>query len=371
MKNTENDRVFNEVYTLLNVAPNDEMTAFTFKVNLIQEAISEGNGYAEIERNRRGEPIALHLLDSRKVERLRNYKSGEIVYKVIGGSFDGTDAYIPYRDMLHLPNLVTTQGQIGQGLVGYAQETLGISLSANQMAGNLFGNGGIPSGILTAEGTLSDEAFERIKASWDAATGGRKTGSTAILEEGLKYSPVSVPPDMLQFLESRKFGVLELARFLGLPPTKLFDGDSATYNNIEHSNLEVATDTLDTWARNLESEIDVKLLSKRRNGLRAEFDMYAVFRGDMTTRANYFQKMMQNAAITPNEIRRKEGLPPYESGDRFYVATNNFSPADRIDEVIDAQISSKTSNDSNEEEETEVEQELNAAAVEYLRKRTR
>jgi phage portal protein BeeE len=160
---------------------------------------------------------------------------------------------------------------------------------------------------------------------------------------------------------------------LGVPPTKLFDGDSATYNNIEHANLEVATDTLDSWARALESEIDVKLLNNRRAGRRAEFDLYAVFRGDMETRAKYFTALMQNAAMTPNEIRKKEGMAPYADGDKFFIATNNFSPMDRLDEIVDANIASKNRSNEPEDEPTPSPEEetLEAVAKDYLKQRTK
>jgi HK97 family phage portal protein len=365
VKSRNNERVDNAIYTILNVAPNDEMNSYDFKVNIIQQAIVSGNGYAEIERNRVGEPVALHLLNHKQVQKLRA-PDNTILYHVRGEG-DVPDVYLPYQDVFHVKNFITVDGQIGNGVSYYAQTTLGIAIAADNTAGALFANGGMPGGTLEVPGRLSDEAYARVKEDWKASHGGQKTGGTAILEEGMKYSPVTFSPDHLQFLESRKFGVLEIARFLGLPPTKLFDGDSATYNNIEHSNLEVATDTLDAWARSLESEADVKLLNKRRGGLRTEFDMYAVFRGDMATRATYFKAMLQNAAVSPNEIRNKEGLPPYEGGDRFFIPTNNLTPHDRLDEVIDSQVASK--NPEPTEERDESEEELNNLAVAYFKKK--
>lgn len=370
VKDKDNNVVENRVYTLLNVAPNSEMSAFDFKVSLIQSAINYGNGYAEIERNVLGQPVALWPMTARDVQLMR-YPDNSLGYRIVGGSSlnPGDDAYLLPRDVFHLKNFVTSNGVTGQGVVSYAINTLGISLGADSFANGLYSNGGLPSGVLEVEGTLSDEAFERVRQSWKESHGGRKTGGTAILEEGIKYNPVSMAPDVLQFLESRKFNVLEIARFLGVPPTKLFDGDSATYNNIEHSNLEVATDTLDSWARSLEGEADIKLLNLRRGGLRTEFDMYAVFRGDMETRSKYFSSMMQNAAITPNEIRKKEGLAPYEGGDRYFVAVNNFSPADRIDEIVDSNISKKT--ESNNNTSTDDDVSVEAAVKDFLLSRTK
>ena len=377
IKDRKNNSDYGAIFKLLNIAPNKEMNAFVFKVSIIQNSINTGNGYAEIERDFLGRPVALHLIDPYGVTKVRNEITGEIAYRVDGThTVSGQTVYLPPKDVLHIPNFCTANGQIGQGLVHYARTVLGIAISADKFAGAMYENSGMVTGVLEVPGHLSDEAFSRLKEDWKSNHGGKKTGGTAILEEGTKFNAISLSPDVLQFLESRKFSVLEVARFLGLPPTKLFDGDSATYNNIEHSNLEVALDTLDAWARNLESEIDVKLLNSLSGDKYSQFDMYAIFRGDMKTRAEYFNKMMQNGAITPNEIRSKEGMAPYEGGDRFYIAVNNFTPSDRVDEVIDAQVSSKSGETEKEDtaeddKEDENEKELQAVAIDFLKRRTK
>lgn len=275
----------------------------------------------------------------------------------------------PY-DVFHLPNFHTRDGLIGQGVVAYGKEVLGISIAADSMAGGLFRNGGVPSGVLTHPGTLSDEAYTRLKQSWLDQAGGKKMGATALLEEGTTYSPVNFPPEALQFLQSRQFSVLDIARFLGLPPTKLFDVVAAKYANVENSNLEVATDTLDSWATNLEMEADIKLLGGQYGGRYSDIDLYDIFRGDMTTRATYFKAMMSIGAMTPNQIREREGLAGYAEGDNYYIATNNFTPVDRMDEIIDADITQKTkpAPSGAQPDQTKQKQadELAAATIKYL-----
>ena len=255
----------------------------------------------------------------------------------------GGTIYLQPRDVYHLPNFHTKDGLVGQGVVAYGRDVLGIQIAADNMAAGLFHNSGIPSGMLEHPGKLTDEAYNRLKESWAEQQGGKKTGSTSILEEGMKYSPINISNMALQFLESRQFGVLEIARFLGVPPTKLFDVTASTYSNVEQSNLEVATDTLDTWATNLEMEADVKILNNRYGGRFTDIDLYAVFRGDMKSRSDYFKAMLSIGAMTPNQIRAREGLPGYgKVGDNYYIATNNFTPVNRMDELIDADIEQKT-----------------------------
>lgn len=343
VKDKDNKIVDGAIANLLSLAPNSEMNAFMFRLMMVGQAIIKGNAYAEIERSTNGTPLAMWPLRSDDVDLLRT-TSGELVYRVTSAGANGVSnepVYLQPKDVFHVRNFHTKDGLVGQGVVAYAIETLGITLAADQMASGIFHNGGIPSGVLTHPGTLSDAAYKRLKDSWDAQNGGRKAGGTSILEEGATYTAINVDPETLQFLQSRQFSVLEMARFLGVPPTKLFDVTAATYSNVENANLEVATDTLDAWAVNFEMEADVKLLSNRFNGRFTELDLYSVFRGDMKTRADYFKALMSVGAITPNQIRAREGMAPYKEGDNYYIATNNFTPVNRMDEVIDAEIESK------------------------------
>lgn len=374
VKDTDNNVLMNDrVNRLLKVAPNDESTSFLFRLFLIQSAIIYGNGYAEIERDTLGRVVALWPIPARHVDIFRD-ENNELIYRIIGGDIrNNGDAYLRKKDIYHLRNFHSKDGIVGLGIIEYAAETLGISLGADKFANALFTNGGLPSGVLQIDGKLSEEALKRVKESWENAHGGRKTGGTAVLEEGLSYSSISHDPQVLQFLESREFSVLEIARFLGLPPTKLFDNKAATFNNIENANLEVATDTLDAWARNMEAEADVKLLNNGFNGRKTEFDLQAIFRGDMDTRSQYFGRMMQVGAMTPNEIRKQEGKAPYEGGDRYYIATNNYTPSDRVDEVVDAQVGANMPEPEVPEEAPEEESSeeiLNQAAIRYLQSKS-
>ena len=370
VKDANNKKLNNSISQMLNLKPNSEMNSMMFKLFLMQSTIIHGNGFAEIERDSLGRIVALWPIPATDVQVTR--WEGELLYRIIGGSlsYQGEDAFLKPEDVYHIRNFYTVDGIYGQGVVAYGSETLGISLGADRFANSLFSNGGMPSGVLEVEGQLSPEAQKRLIEGWRSAYGGRKVGGTAVLEDGVKYNSISHDPQVLQFLESRKFSVLEIARFLRVPPTKLFDSETSTYNNIEHENLAVATDTLDAWARMLEIEADVKLLSNGFAGRKTEMDISAIFRGDMNTRSQYFSRMMQNGAITPNEIRESEGREPYAEGDEFYIATNNFTPVSRMNEVIDAQLKNSSQKQEPAKEaakEDESEKELNNAITDYIR----
>lgn len=352
------------VSILLNVAPNPEMTAMAWKMWAILRAITHGNAFSEIERDMLGRPVNIWPITA-PVDIVRDV-NGKLFYRT--ASETSGDIYLEPRDVFHVKNFHTKDGLYGQGVVSYAIDSLGISLGADRMAKNLFQNGGIPSGVLTHPGTLSDESYERLKKSWIENNGGENSSGTALLEEGMKFEAMNMDPQVLQFLDSRKFGVIEIARFLGLPPTKLFDMATSTYSNVENANLEVATDTLDAWVVNLELEADVKLLNRRFAGRYSEIDLYAVFRGDMSSRSAYFKNMMAVGAITPNQIREKEGMAPYPEGDKYYIATNNFTPADMIEEVIQSQIDSNNTPPAAAKPKPE-DKEVTQALVTYLTKK--
>lgn len=369
IKDATNNPIEGPLSTLLSLSPNPEMSSFFFRILTVSNAIIHGNFYAEIERNTVGTPIALWPLNSREVEVLRTTK-GDLTYRVTSNNANtpggNSQVYLQPRDVYHIKNFHTKDGIVGQGVVAYAVETLGISLAADQMASGIFNNGGIPSGTLTHPGTLSDAAYARLKESWAEQHSGRKAGGTSILEEGTKYEAINTPPEALQFLESRQFGVLEIARFLGVPPTKLFDITAATYSNVENANLEVATDTLDSWAVNLEMEADIKLLNNRYGGRYTQLDLFSVFRADSKARADYFKAMMSIGAITPNQVRQMEGLPGYGAvGDNYYIATNNLTPVNRLNDVIDAEIAGKKSPKAPASSDAPKNQ-LEEAAVRYL-----
>ena len=175
---------------------------------------------------------------------------------------DGSSVYLRKDEMLHLRNIHTEDGVNGLALINYAKKALGIAHGADKMAGGLFANSGLPSGTLETEGVLSPEVIERLKEDWKKKFGGNKAGGVSVLEQGMKFSPINFAPDVMQFLESRQFSVVEIARFLGVPPSKLYVLEAQSYNNIEHSNLEVSNDTIDVWARNFEGEVNMKLLTK-------------------------------------------------------------------------------------------------------------
>lgn len=355
---TFNNQVVNgdeEVYELLNISPNEEMTSFSWKVMLIVHCFTKGNFFNEIVRDNTGKVRAIVPIIDHDIQMVRTTE-GTLLYQLSNTKSDSI-VYLRKEEVLHFKNLHTDDGINGLSLINYAARTLGIAHGADKMAGNMFANGGMPAGTLKTEAVLSDEVIERLKDNWKTKFGGNKAGGIAVLEQGMSFDPINFAPDVLQFLESRQFSVVEIARYLGVPPSKLYVLEAQSYNNIEHSNLEVSNDTIDVWAKNIEGEVNMKLLRSKK--LKSDLDLYAINRGDMDTRSSYFTKMVGIGALSPNEVRQKEGKAPYKGGDEKYISTNNLSPISRHDEIIDAQIKDKENKKDTDKNNKEIEKTLN------------
>lgn len=357
------------VYKLLNTNPNEEMNAMGFKLWMLQVAINKGMAYAEIVRSLNGTPIGLYPVHP---DFIRPYRHTDgVLYYYYNNPNSGREYVLTPSDLLIFRNLHTYDGSHSYGIMEYASNTLGIAIGADSFAKDTYESGGLPSGVLEYEGKLKDAEFERLKESWKLMT--QKQGSTPILESGVKYKPLSHSPDILQLLDSRKFSVEEIARYLGVPVSKLFADGGAKYSSNEQANLEVVSDTLDAWAKFCECEIDYKLLGKNHNGVYCELDLFEIFRGDMVTRSTYYKNMMSTGSITPNEIREREGYAPYKDGNNYYIATNNYTPANRLDEYFDSIINKRGESalpppKEEDEDEKKAKAEITNAVVEVLKK---
>lgn len=332
LKDKDEEKInINNIDNILNLSSNTWSSSFHVKYYLILKAILNGNAYAEIERDMMGRAIALWPLFNVSV--VPKIKDGELIYECRGSR---AKAELEPMDIFHLRNVHTKNGFMGIGTLTYASEVLGIAKHSNDLAEKVMSSGGMPNIVIRVKESLSDEAYQRMKESWAS-----KEGGPAILEQDSDAKSLSLNPNDLQFLDSRKFSIAECARFLGVPPEKLFDTTLRRTIGAEDGAIKVVRDTLDTWATIFEQEIDKKLLFNRLKGRHSKFDLYSISRGDMAARSEFYLKMHAIGALSSNEIRKKEGMPGYEGGDKHFIEVNNKSPVDRIDEMIDANIASK------------------------------
>jgi HK97 family phage portal protein len=309
------------VYKLLRRRPNPEMSAFDFTRLMVAQALIWGNAYAEIERNHYNEPIAIWPLRSSSVnvERDAESETKELVYRV---SDSAGQVLLPAEDVFHIKN-IGSDGIVGLSVIGLAARTIGMGIAAEEFGANLYQNQAIPSGILQHPQKLSAEAQMRLRDQFaERYSGHLNAGKPLVLEEDMKFTPLTFKPEDLQFLESRRFTVEDVARWFGLPPHKLADMERSTFNNIEHLSIEVVNDAIVPWCRSLEQEADYKLLGNRRADIYTKLDIRGLLRGDNASRADYYTKMLQNGVYSVNDVRALEDMPPIEHGDKHLVPLN-------------------------------------------------
>ena len=293
--------------------PNPQFyTGFTFRERMIQNLAGSGNGIAVIKYSNTGLIESLELpLRPVRVKIIDGY----LVYLV-----EGLDKYLFFDDVVHFVGFGDDPFW-GKSPITVHAENLGISLASQSFAATYFGNGGTIAGVLKTDKLLTPQQKMDLAADWKRKYGGGNTNSTAILDLGFEYKPIGSKPQESQLLEARKFQVEEIARIFGVPLHLLYSLDRATFNNIEVMNATYVQHTLTNYIERVESELNRKLLRNADN-LEIRFNMDALMRGDMNARSDYYNRLFQIAAISPNEIRRAEGLSMYDGGDAYYRPLN-------------------------------------------------
>jgi len=312
------------LYTVLHDQANSEMTSFTFREVLQGHLLLWGNAYAEIEKNNAGQIIGLWPLRPDRTWPERDSKTGEIVYKTILS--DGTGVILPKDRVLHIPGF-GFDGLIGYSPIHIAREAVGLALATEEFGAKFFGQGTRLSGVLEHPGKLTKEALERLKESWvQAYSGLSNSHRIAILEEGMKWQQIGVPPEDAQFLETRKFQVTEIARIFRVPPHMLADLDRATFSNIEHQSIEFVVHTIRPWLVRWEQAILWKLFTPaERKRYFAEFKVDGLLRGDIKSRYEAYAIGRQNGWLSANDIRELENMNPIPDGD-IYLVNGNMIP---------------------------------------------
>ena len=318
------------LYFLLHDEPNPEMTSFVFRETLMTHLLLWGNAYAQIIRNGKGEVLALYPLmpDRMNVDR---DECGNIVYEYMVSQEDapinkGSTVKLSPQEVLHIPGL-GFDGLIGYSPIAMAKNAIGLAIATEEYGSKFFANGATPSGILEFPGTVKEP--ERVRESWNKGFGGTNAHKVAILEEGVKYSPISISPNEAQFLETRKFQIDEIARIFRVPPHMIGDLEKSSFSNIEQQSLEFVKYTLDPWVSRWEQSIKRTLLSPdEKMSYFAKFNVDGLLRGDYQSRMSGYAIGINNGFMCPNDIRTLENMDmiPEELGGNTFMVNGTMVP---------------------------------------------
>lgn len=310
---------------LLLSRPNPEMTWFTFLELLQAHVLITGNGYAEIEFDRNANPKNLWPLTPNRVRPHRR-PNGSLAYDIYPGSYlehkTPTHTIEPVQ-MLHVKGL-GYDGIVGYSVVTMARQSIGLGLAEEQFGATFFGNGARPDGVLTTQGMIGDETATKLRQQWEELYGGSKRShKIAILEEGLTYEKLTIPPNDGQFLESRQFQIADIARWFNIQPHMIGDLSRSTFSNIEVQGQEFVTYTLRPWFVRWEQELDRKLFPFD-DGYSTEFDADELVRGTIETRYKAYNTGRNGGWLSFNDIRRSENMPTIDEpwADQYWWPLN-------------------------------------------------
>ena len=324
--------VTHPLYTLLHDEPNPEMTSFVFRETLMSHLLLWGNAYAQIIRDGRGRVLALYPLLPSKME-VDRAANGELVYTYRRDSGESrlnpeyTIVTLRRDEVLHIPGL-GFDGLVGYSPIAMAKNAIGMALATEEYGAAFFANGANPGGVLEHPGVVKDP--QRVKDSWNTAYQGSKNAHrVAVLEEGMKFHQVGIPPEQAQFLETRKFQINEIARIFRVPPHMVGDLEKSSFSNIEQQSLEFVKYTLDPWVIRWEQALRQSLiLPSEKSAYFISFNLDGLLRGDYASRMRGYSTARQNGWMSANDIRELENMNriPAEEGGDLYLVNGNMLP---------------------------------------------
>ena len=295
------------LYYLLHDEPNPEMTSFVFRETLMSHLLIWGNAYAQIIRDGAGRVLGLYPLLPDKMEVQRDDKGN--IYYVYSRNSDENPTFKEYgniklkaEDVLHIPGL-GFDGLIGYSPIAMAKNAVGMTLACEEYGASFFANGANPGGVLEHPGVLKDPS--KVRESWNSVYRGVSNAhKIAVLEEGMKYQQIGIPPEEAQFLETRKFQINEIARLYRIPPHMVGDLDKSSFSNIEQQSLQ----------RSL-------LLPGEKGKYFIKLNVDGLLRGDYQSRMNGYAVGRQNGWFSANDIREMENMNPIpdEEGGNLYL----------------------------------------------------
>lgn len=306
-----------QLYYLLHDEPNPEMTSFVFRETLMSHLLLWGNAYAQIIRDGRGKVLALYPLlpDRMTVDRTTD---GQLYFE-----YRKDTGYVILRpeDILHIPGL-GFDGLVGYSPIAMAKNAIGMAIATEEYGGKFFANGASPGGVLEHPGVVKDPA--RIRESWNTVyQGSGNAHRIAVLEEGMKFQPIGIPPEQAQFLETRKFQTEEICRIFRVPPHLVANLDKATFSNIEHQSISFVVHTIRPWLVRLEQGMNKALLSPSEKGQYfVGFVVDGLLRGDYASRMQGYAIGIQNGFLSPNDVRTLENMNTIEHGDIYAMNGN-------------------------------------------------
>lgn len=287
--------------------------AYSFKLNLVLDAIKHGRGMAVAARGG-GQVRELHRIAHGLLRVERDSFTGEPSY-VFDPQAGGERRYA-WDDVV---DIVPVPGESAPvSLITLAREAIGFAVTLQKHGARLFANGARPSGLLSFDDKLSALEIKNRAAVWNMAHGGGRTGGTAVMDRKAAYQALTLTSVDAQFLELWRFAILEVARIFRLPPHMLGELDRATHANSEELGLQFVSYTLRPWLDLIEGALTRVLIGEAdRETHFLEFQLDDLTRGNIVARFTALHTAVGGPFLTTNEARAVENRPALPDGDKL------------------------------------------------------
>jgi len=314
------------LYTIIHDVANPEMTSYQFRETLQGHLGTWGNAYAEIQWGPDGNVMALWPLRPDKMVDIKRV-DGKLWYQYRLPDKFNSDVLLPSYRVLHIP-FMGYNGVAGYSPISLARQTIGLGMAVEKFGSAFFSNGSRPSGVLKLPigQTMKKEVGDRVRASWEAMYQGLDNSHrTAILEDGMDFQVIGIPPEEAQFLMTGNFTARQVAAWYGIPPNKVgAELTTGTYSNIEAQGIDFVNDVM-PWFRRWESRFSLQLLGEdERREYFAEFSLNGLMRGDAAARAAYQTAMFNIGKYSINDLRAIDNENPVDdpAADKHWIPLN-------------------------------------------------
>lgn len=343
VKSKENEEIPSNFYAN-HIFDNALLSQYILTKQLILDVLLHGNGFAYIERDKKGMPINLIYLPWGQCNIVYNKVNGALFYQapVVSSSL------IEPINIIHL-RLHSIDGICGKPITSFAKNAITLSGSADKAAQEFFSSGMTVKGILSTEAPrLTKDQRESIRSAWNESQVGNGAG-IAVLESGMKFNAISSNSKDSELLETRLFNVQEIARFFNISPVLLGDLSKSSYNSIEQAMIQFTVNCLAPYVINLEQELNKKII------LPSDQDKYYIdiceediIKTDKQAQVNYLTTLVNSGIITRNEARRQLGFGPVDGGDELTVSYTDINQ----NKVNQNNNDKNTQEQNNDEEES-------------------
>lgn len=298
---------------LIATAPNELMTAFDFWRTVVLLMLLKGEAFVHIHRNNAGEEEFFDIMDNEKVD-VKKSKM-QLIYTIDGEQ-------VSSADILHFKGF-TLNGIRGISVLSFAAANLGVQLDTQEYSGDIYSNRGLGYGVLESDSEVTNDNKQKLVDGFKNRMSEKGAIKVAALDFGLKYKSISITPAEAQFLETGRFGIEDVARWLNMPKHKLKSLVDTSFNTLEQQNIQYVVDCLVGWTANIENELNRKLF-ERNTGYKdyVKFNEKVFLRGDSKSQAEFYTKMIYAGVLTRNEVRELEDLNPIDGLDEILTPVN-------------------------------------------------